>query len=70
MSKQSEAKERMGYDPKPHSCMRCANYRSEFQEKHSQYRGLPTFTREINRRCEIGGFAVKKTATCKEWRVR
>lgn len=66
MSKQSEAKERQEYTPKfiPSVCSNCAHFRSEF-EQHTY--GSATWTKEVNLRCGIGGFAVKKGGSCAEW---
>lgn len=72
MSKQSEAKERQGYTPKPipHVCGTCGNITSDLVEM-TGYMGKPNgFVVEKNIRCGIGGFAVKKMATCDEWRPR
>lgn len=66
MSKQSEAKERQGYveRPVPQTCANCRNYGSDFvTRKHA----FGEWTDEKNRRCTLGGFAVKKQATCKLW---
>lgn len=64
MSKQSEAKERQGYQakPVPATCVNCAYYASEFKQVKTRW-GMP-YTKETNLRCGLGGFAIKKTATC------
>lgn len=64
MSKQSEAKEAQGYNPKPipRICANCAHYRSESAKKYVGTAWESEF--ESNKRCGTGGFAVKKTATC------
>jgi hypothetical protein len=62
MSKQSEAKISQGYDPKPRAptCSNCVHYTSHrYPELNS------TFIVEMNLRCAVGNFAIKKTATCK-----
>ncbi len=63
MSKQSEAKEKQGYNPKPipFICSNCAYYRSDFVEQKS-YGAV--WSEEKNIHCGIGKFAIKKTATC------
>ena len=62
MSKQSEAKAKQGYidKPNPPVCMHCAFYRSEI----GHYDNNPDYPKEINIRCGIGEFAVKKLGTC------
>ena len=67
MSKQSEAKERQGYEAKPLAkvCANCARFNSDKMEVKPQWG--PAYTKENNLRCGLGGFAVKKTATCREW---
>lgn len=77
MSKQSEAKEAQGYTTAVRNCGNCANLTSERalpawmvrdNEERSRI-GMPpypveTFGVEKNLRCGIGGFTIKKTATC------
>ena len=69
MSKQSEAKINQGYNenPIPRTCANCAKYESELTIHNYQYR---EFTEEKNKRCGLGGFAVKKTATCLKWEAK
>ncbi|EHJ49554.1 Myb-related protein B (B-Myb)-like protein [Solidesulfovibrio carbinoliphilus subsp. oakridgensis] len=71
MSKQSEAKEQQGYEPKPRpaTCRTCAHYKSDITEEKGAFGG--TWVKETNCRCSIGGFAVKKAARCKlhEYRI-
>jgi hypothetical protein len=62
MSKQSEAKERMGYNEKPIP-QTCANCR-QFVSSKIPSAWNPAYLQEKNRRCVVGGFVVKKTATC------
>lgn len=68
MSKQSEAKEKQGYDPKPiqPTCMNCKHYSSE--KVSESYGWHKEWTREVEKkkRCTLGGFAVKKTGSCKK----
>lgn len=66
MSKQSDAKRNQGYNdmPIPRTCGNCAKYESELITlKHA----FGEYTQEKNKRCGLGGFAVKKTATCEKW---
>jgi transcriptional regulator with AAA-type ATPase domain len=67
MSKQSEAKERQQYVSKiePAVCMNCAHYESSIVEFEGVFGGV--YKGESNKRCGIGGFAVKKMGTCIEW---
>lgn len=63
MSKQSEAKLKQNYNPKPlpRVCMNCENYKSEMIEYKNVF---SSYVEEKNKRCGIGGFAVKKGGTC------
>lgn len=82
MSKQSDAKDRQGYNPKPEpkTCTNCRHFEFDtelpvwIQEQNliAQVRGSPApYGPECavfkNLRCAIGGFAVKRMATCKEF---
>ena len=64
MSKQSEAKAQQGYVPNPTAtaCMNCENYSSDF-EPTAGY-GSRIYNKEVNIRCGIGGFAIKKLGRC------
>ena len=66
MSKQSEAKKRQNYNPKPDQavCSNCIHYASEITEREGVFGG--TYKDEKNKTCTFGGFVVKKTATCSE----
>ena len=65
MSKQSEAKKEQNYREAPDSCANCVNYESQLVEKtYGAWNGKQTWTEEKGKRCSIGGFAVKKMATC------
>lgn len=77
MSKQEEAKAAQSYTTAVSNCGNCASMTSEralpaWMQKDNESRanrGLPPYSVEIfgvdkNIRCGIGGFAVKKTATC------
>lgn len=67
-SKQQIAKEQQGYNPKPlpSVCMNCAEYRSDKGVSRGTF---GDFKWERNIRCGLGGFAVKKTATCNEFKL-
>lgn len=82
MSKQSKAKESQGYRPKPspRTCANCAAFRSDrllpyWMAERNREVGTKHFTLEQhgvekNMRCGIGGFAVKKTATCNHFTAK
>lgn len=80
MSKQSEAKEKQGYNPKPvpHVCGTCGNFESDMdwpkwvKDEPEKYKDFMTESskKETNTRCLLGGFAVKKMGTCREWKVK
>ncbi len=61
MSKQQDAKKAQGYTPThdPRTCGNCLHFRSEF-EAPGQY----GYRKEINIRCGIGNFSIKKMGTC------
>ena len=71
MSKQSDAKAIQNYQEKPFvkTCSNCANYRSEIVRHGYNWAGAECF-RETNMRCSVGGFAVKKTALCEDWKEK
>ncbi len=75
MSKQSEAKEKQGYDPRPSErcCKTCSYFRFEMKwpkwierNPRSQYR-TEEYKRMRNLRCAIGNFAVTRQAVCELW---
>jgi len=65
MSKQSQAKLAQGYEQKPipKTCANCIHFKSDKEVIKSAY-SSNQYTKESNLRCGIGGFAVKKMATC------
>ena len=67
ISKQQKAKNEQGYiaKPIPKSCSRCEHFLMDTEKVKSYF---VDFTKESNLRCAIGGFAVKKTATCDEFK--
>lgn len=67
MSKQSEAKDNQGYNPKPRPqiCRECKNFQFEKVFTHEYAR--EKYYKDKNLKCCIGGFAVKKIATCKQF---
>ena len=68
MSKQSEAKERQGYTsrPIPRVCMNCVNFDFDIQDS---YGGYP-YVIDVNQRCTLGNFSVKKMASCNEFKLK
>lgn len=82
MSKQSDAKKSQDYNPKP-ATKTCANCRHlEFTSRLPEWMAEandrricmgstlmygPEYELQKDLRCAIGGFAVKKMATCKEF---
>lgn len=75
MSKQTEAKERQQYTPKaiPNLCGNCANRKfdrvdtNEESAKKFPHSNIQPYFQDVNQRCGIGGFAIKKMGTCSEW---
>jgi hypothetical protein len=63
MSKQSDEKVAQGYRQEPACCRTCKHYSSEFVELPGWSHG-ETYTKEKNKRCAIGGFAIQATAHC------
>lgn len=68
MSKQSEAKSKQKYiaKPTPKTCANCIHFKSDKEVIKSMY-SSNQYTKESNLRCGIGGFAVKKMATCNQF---
>lgn len=66
MSKQSEAKKHQGYVPKviPTVCGNCKHYESKVTERNGAFGGV--WHDESERRCGLGGFAVKKMGGCNQ----
>lgn len=64
MSKQSEAKKRQNYNPKPDipSCANCKNFTSDLVGTKGWDKQM--YYQEKNLRCGIGNFAVRKRGTC------
>lgn len=62
MSKQSKAKDEQAYNPKPTFpiCSTCKH----FQMDRVPVEWNPSYLKEINLRCGLGKFAVKKQGTC------
>ena len=82
MSKQSEAKDRQGYEQKaiPQTCVNCAHFIQRFYHYDDNYQrveGKPPGTYKYdkttysdNLRCGIGGFAARKMGTCNEFAMK
>ena len=66
-SKQQQAKERQGYEITPvlPVCSTCQHYTSRI-ERGENFWGHGV-EQEKDLRCGIGGFAIKKTASCVSW---
>jgi len=70
MSKQSEAKIKQNYNPKPdpQQCANCKHFKSDtigtvgWDKK--------TYYQEKNLRCGIGGFAIKKRGVCTDHKFK
>lgn len=69
MSKQSEAKEAQGYvaKPVPKTCANCQHFKSDNVLSYVGHFDGKEYFKESNLRCGLGGFAVKKMATCSEF---
>ena len=66
MSKASEKKASQGYIDKvvPQACGNCKHFASDMVQVHGPTTWNPEgFFAEKNKRCALGGFAVKKMAT-------
>ncbi len=68
-SKIQIAKDQQGYQekPVPHVCANCKYYSSDFVENKGRY---GSWTEEKNKRCILGDFAVKKTASCNKFEMK
>ena len=68
-SKVQKQKEKQGYnaDYKPMFCMHCRYYSSKIETLN---KGYGDFQKESELRCGLGGFALKKKASCNDfvWR--
>jgi hypothetical protein len=76
MSKQQAAKEAQGYRTELQNCGNCKHRTAELtlplwmrtrNERHGIEYTLERHGVESNKRCGIGGFAIKQTATCTRW---
>lgn len=69
MSKQSEAKIDQGYEqkPVPRTCANCQHFKSDNVLSYVGHFDGKEYFKESNLRCGIGGFAVKKMATCNDF---
>ena len=63
-SKKQTAKDEQGYTTFPMTCSNCGHFASD--RKTNEY----GYCEEKNKRCTIGGFAVKSMATCKHHVLR
>ena len=67
MSKQSENKQKQGFQKKYPCCSNCAHFRSEIVKEPSSIRENGFWEREKNLRCGIGGFKIGKSNWCKHY---
>lgn len=69
ISKQQKEKNKQGYiaKPIPNICSKCEHFLITI-ETATGYYGY--YTKEKDLRCALGGFAVKKTATCNEFKIK
>ena len=76
MSKQSDAKEKQGYTSDVKKCATCKNFKFDLrvslwmEDQNQQSPGkwpVKEYGIQKNKRCQIGGFAVKSTAVCNSW---
>ena len=63
MSKQEDAKKAQGYTKDSARCKTCKHFTSRIETLPTGWRD-ETWTKEGNRRCGIGGFAVQSSAHC------
>jgi hypothetical protein len=70
MSKQSDAKAAQEYSEITPTCKNCVNYTSDITTHEPSFSWGQPYATEKNRRCAVGGFAVKTTASCKLWAER
>ena len=68
MSKQSEAKLAQGYASYSMKCSNCLYYSSDMQKV--ELTSGATWIAEKNKRCSMGGFAVKSSASCVMWKIK
>lgn len=63
-NKKLKPKIKQEYEAKPvfPKCANCKHYKSEEKIEEGYY---ANWTKEVNMRCGLGGFAVKKYGTCK-----
>ena len=63
MSKQSEQKEKQGFQKNSPNCANCVNFSSQRIENKSGYGA--NYFKETSLRCNVGGFKVGKSNWCK-----
>lgn len=76
-SKQEAAKQAQGYTTEQRNCNTCAHRLADLKlppwkaRENARTPERPYWSDrsrvEVNKRCGIGGFAVKATATCAQW---
>lgn len=65
MTKLEQLKASQGYLLSAATCRTCKHFMSDKEMIKGVYGG--EYTKEKNKRCSLGGFKVKVTATCNEW---
>lgn len=65
MTKLEQTKASQGYRLSAATCRTCKHFASDIAKLRGTYGGQ--YTEEKNKRCGLGGFAVKVTATCLKW---
>lgn len=70
MSKQSDAKKKQNYNPRPDrdQCSNCKHFVSDMETVPSMYG--PHYVHEKNLRCAVGGFKVLKRGICSEHKFK
>lgn len=72
-SKQQQTKDKQGYEakPVPKTCANCKSFRFDHvQTQQPSVWNKDGWWEDKNLRCDIGGFAVKKTATCNRFEMK
>jgi hypothetical protein len=70
VNKQQRAKRVQGYTDTPRCCGNCAAREFQVETWPDHFDPSLIHSREHHQRCGFGGFAVKKTATCLQWRAK
>jgi hypothetical protein len=65
MTKLEQLKASQGYRLSAATCRTCKHFTSDKETRKGYFGG--EYTKEKNKRCRLGGFKVKVTATCLKW---